>query len=70
MEIPELTCGDCCMVCKFWKQRGSNDIFGWCKRFPPTRMSDGINGTLFPIVVESDWCGEFKRSGVIGYENE
>ena len=41
-----------CGKCRFNKD-------GQCRRFPP--VLDGM-GSVFPPVIEADWCGEFKPS--------
>lgn len=35
-------------------------IEGRCHRFPPSFHDDDVDEDCYPIVCDSDWCGEFQ----------
>lgn len=45
-----------CKSCKFWNR--SSSYQGECHRFPPTPTAG--RGALWPVMLEEDWCGEYK----------
>ncbi|MFW5983187.1 MAG: hypothetical protein ACOCQ4_01705 [bacterium] len=55
-----------CVNCKYWKDtadivvggRRINTKLGECHRYPPTEEN---RENKFPIVMQDDWCGEFKK---------
>jgi len=57
----------CCVNCKFYS--GLKDGMGLCHRYPPklywredyAHMSDQCTNTMFPIVEENCWCGEYSE---------
>lgn len=57
-----------CKQCVFWdetssfKQDGDGLSFAWCRRYPPVASEKEFEKGFWPIVCESDWCGEFRSS--------
>ncbi len=47
-----------CDGCKYWSGLG-NDT-GFCRRYPPTVATEGVEGTFFPVTSMGLWCGEFQ----------
>ena len=55
-----------CLDCKFYDEL--DDQMGLCKRYPPTlafndkcaSIEDECDQTVFPVVNETCWCGEYK----------
>lgn len=38
-----------------------------CRRYPPTAMLEGANiRSVWPVVVDDDWCGEYQAGGGAG----
>lgn len=60
------TCSGICKICKFYKPdkdlAGRAEAYGICRRFPPvpTHINKPLDCTgVFPLVSETQWCGEF-----------
>lgn len=58
---------ECCKNCKFYEPMGP-EKGGYCQRFPPQAGSSGVISEdyievsyYFPVVVDCEWCGEFKQ---------
>lgn len=47
-----------CKSCKF-SVPANADNQRFCKRNPPV-APNGVGGGMWPIVVNNDWCGEWK----------
>ena len=45
-----------CRTCFFWRA-SSNNLIGFCLRFPPTPSMDQ-SGHAFPMTGKAVWCGE------------
>lgn len=57
---------DRCEICRFFKDNGWKDPYGWCRKNPPITVWSGANSvsyegmvTRFPRVDKASWCGEF-----------
>lgn len=50
-----------CYFCRYWVTK--NDLYGRCRRYPPTSPSPNINviEESFPLTNATLWCGEFKE---------
>ena len=44
-----------CIKCKYWERTSSYQ--GECHRYPPVPTAG--RGALWPIMLETDWCGEY-----------
>jgi hypothetical protein len=53
--------GDCCATCKFFDTTKQTPPLGMCRRYPPFVPDFKYSAAwqVFPMVKESDWCGEF-----------
>lgn len=49
---------DTCANCKFAQAHATAGQV-WCKRMPPTPLTDGL--AIFPVLVDGNWCGEFQK---------
>jgi hypothetical protein len=59
-QIPE-DCMPQCRTCAFYQAEQADEA-GYCRRYPPQFVTDDETiGWSFPVVVQDDWCGEFKR---------
>jgi hypothetical protein len=60
------TIGNICRDCKYWEIINSSGeegapTFGKCHRNPPLLLNvQDTTYTGFPVIVETEWCGEFK----------
>ncbi len=55
---------DCCAACRFWATRAGEGECGNCRRYPPgalTAMSTTPANSPLPVVLTTDWCGEFSK---------
>ena len=53
-----------CKDCIYWdKWKFNIDIvFGYCRKNPPIVISQSaLDKAIWPLVEETDWCGEFKE---------
>lgn len=52
------TCANCAFL-----EMGAKDDAGYCHRYPPKLIPDEESGATvsYPVVVPSDWCGEWSR---------
>lgn len=59
-KLPD-DCMPSCKTCSFFLIEPKDDL-GFCRRYPPTliNIEDELD-SVFPVVAESDWCGEFHR---------
>lgn len=58
IKMGEIRCGNC----KFFKKYDSEDNRGECRKHSPVITNQGLS--RWPVVVDSEWCGEFeKRKG-------
>ena len=48
-----------CSKCKFYEKNNIYELYGRCRRFPPTNNS--LGNSIFPEVKNNMWCGEFKH---------
>lgn len=67
---------ECCAKCRFWwsnakdsygEQDGiyGDNYYAACRRFPKVRVDKSPTGFAyegfdFPVMIDSDWCGEFQ----------
>jgi len=57
----------CCVNCKHFKQYSLDDDRGDCRRHAPVYS---VHGTpRWPIVVETDWCGDFEKNENIEFNS-
>lgn len=52
-----------CKTCQFYQFGDPISEEGECHRNPPKWLEDGMG--VWPVVVESDWCGEYKQNSVV-----
>lgn len=46
-----------CKKCEHWDKPDPDVSYGYCHRYPPS-----VDVEMdYPVVVKSDWCGEFKE---------
>jgi hypothetical protein len=58
-----------CSECKYWfaapggeREAEEGPHFGNCKRNPPLLLNlEGNTYTGFPMIVDTEWCGEFNK---------
>jgi hypothetical protein len=58
-----------CYDCEYWNTAGDDaDDRGECRQGPPSLptagapSSDGTNRGLWPITLDTDWCGAYSQS--------
>lgn len=60
MNKPKGQGSDSCKTCRYYEP--DKDGHGYCHRYPPTvaqaRCDSGAS--VYPVVLEANWCGEFK----------
>jgi hypothetical protein len=51
-----------CEICRYWRRFFEARRDGQCRKVHPSvSMAVGGVTTLFPVVNDNDWCGEFEK---------
>ena len=58
------TSSDSCGGCRFYVKASEPRKEGLCRRLPPTPSLNLGDYALYPRVIESDWCGEWRPAGL------
>jgi hypothetical protein len=58
----DVTDPETCASCRFFLCEEPKEDAGYCRRNPPAWVGDEHSGGYtFPVLVSTDWCGEYKR---------
>ena len=49
-----------CENCAYFAKNPEFNKYGHCHRYPPSGLENEISIEVFPIVMATDWCGEYK----------
>lgn len=70
-ELIESLPNECCLRCRFFQMFdkavyeqcfGRPKVSGLCRRYPPMCVAED-GDTFWPLVSDTEWCGEFARTG-------